>query len=341
MTEVTTSVNEKEWRYFLDSCNDASIFHTPEWKLFLEKTFSYEPHYLFSKDDNGNINGLLPLFYVKSRLTGNRLCSVPFSHICGPIGNKKVFSSLTDEAINTFDDSKARYIEIRDYVQPNKFDNHNSFSDYILDVSGSIDDLWMNLSRDVRKNIAKSKKKGVSVRATQDREDLKQFYELNCITKRRIGVPCHPWKFFKNMFDIFRENVSLYVVEYNGEIIAGGVRDFYKDTVTAKYSAANRKFSKLHVYNALNWKCIEDACNNKYKYYDMGRVSYDNKGLMFFKSRWGTTEIKLYYTFYPKNPMSLAENRDNLKYRLGTKVIRKMPLSIYQKFSNRLFGSFG
>ncbi|MCK4454653.1 GNAT family N-acetyltransferase, partial [Candidatus Parcubacteria bacterium] len=69
--------------------------------------------------------------------------------------------------------------------------------------------------------------------------------------------------------------------------------------------------------------------------------SYDNVGLINFKKRWGTVEKKLYYSCYPKNPESLTENRDNLKYKLGTKVIRKMPMPVYKKFSDAVFGSFG
>ena len=90
MTEIVTNVNEEQWSSFVHRCSSASIYHTPEWKNFLEKTFGYEPHYLFAKDENDNIAGLLPLFDVKSKLTGNRLCSVPFSHMCGTLVMKIV-----------------------------------------------------------------------------------------------------------------------------------------------------------------------------------------------------------------------------------------------------------
>ena len=341
MTEIVTNVSKEQWTSFLHRCSSATIYHTPEWKSFLEKTFGYEPHYLFAKDENENIVGLLPLFDVKSKLTGNRLCSVPFSHTCGPIGDNQSLSMLVDEAISIFDDSEAKFIEIRNPIKLNNFENINSYSTYILDVSKNIDEIWKNLSSNARRATRKSKKIGLHVRATNDISDLKIFYDINCMTKKKIGVPCHPWKHFKNMFDIFKGNILLYVVEYNDEIIAGGIREYYHETIIAGYAAADPNYVNLNPYNALNWKTIEDASNSGYKYYDLGRVSYDNKGLMFFKSRWGTTEKKLYYSFYPKNPMSLAENRDNFKYRIGTKIIRKMPLPLYEKFSDRIFGSFG
>lgn len=341
MIDIVKNVEEEEWKSFLNNCSEATIYHTPEWKQFLEKTFGYKSHYLFAKDNFGDIVGFLPLFYIKSKLTGNRLCSLPFSHTCGMLGDGSASSRLITEAISIFEGSNAKYIEIKDYVDSYNFQKQNSFSTYIIDISKDIDELWGNLSSNARRATRKSKKIGVVVRSTRNYNDLKQFYELNCMTKKNIGVPAHPWIFFKNLFDIFQDNVSLYVVEYNKEMIAGGIRFFYRDTVIGGYSASNPKYVDLNPYNALNWETIEYACKNGYKYYDLGRVSYDNKGLMFFKSRWGTVEKKLYYSFYPINPGSLTENRENLFYKFSTSLIQKTPMFLYKKFSDVVFVNFG
>ncbi|NQE53330.1 hypothetical protein C5S29_07030, partial [ANME-1 cluster archaeon GoMg3.2] len=135
--------------------------------------------------------------------------------------------------------------------------------------------------------------------------------------------------------------VYLYIARCDDEIIAGGVMEYFKDGVLYGYGAANSDYLKLHPYDAFIWKSIEDACVNGYKYFDFGRTSYDNVGLINFKKRWGTVEKKLYYSYYPKNPESLVENRENFKYKWGTKIIRRMPMPIYKKFSDVVFGSFG
>ena len=70
MVEIREQVSEGEWRRFLDVCSDATLYHTPEWKTFLEKTFDYKSLYLFAFDESGQLTGMLPLFEVKSRLTG-------------------------------------------------------------------------------------------------------------------------------------------------------------------------------------------------------------------------------------------------------------------------------
>lgn len=339
--EIVTNVKEEEWKKFLNIYT-TNIYCTPEWKKFLENTFGYKPYYLFAIDERGKIIGLLPLFYVKSKLTGNRLCSVPFSHICGTIGNVATSKDLVEKGIDLFNDLNADILEIREYMEFDGFQHTNTFFTHTLELSSSIGNVWQRLDKgSVRWAIKKSQQRGITVETTKIIEDIKEFYELNCETKREIGVPCHPWKFFKNLFNFMGDNVSLYVAKSNNEIIAGGIMEYYKDTVIYGYGAADSNHLDLYPYNAFIWKSIEDASKNGYIYYDFGRTSYANYGLINFKKRWGTIEKKLYYSSYPGNHMSLSENRDNFKYRMGTKAIRNIPMSIYKKFSDVVFGHFG
>ncbi len=181
----------------------------------------------------------------------------------------------------------------------------------------------------------------MEVSVTRNIEDLKSFFELNCITKKNIGVPAHPWKFFRNLFECLGDYEQLFLARYEGEIIGGGIREYYGSTVLAGYAASDPLYSKYNPFNAINWASIEDACRRGYKSYDLGRVSYDNKGLEFFKKRWGTTEKKLFYSYFPRNPVTLSGNRSCTKYKVATKVIQKMPLPLHKAFSDHVFGHFG
>lgn len=339
--EIIDYVPENEWKQFLDGRGDTTLYHTPEWKTFLEKTFDYKSRYLFAIDGGGQLVGMLPLFLVRSKLTGDRISSVPFSHECGPIGDSEAINSLLEYELALFDLSGAHYLEVRDMVNHNRFETLNSFSKYVLDLSVGHDQVWKNLSKNVRRGIQKSQNSGVTVHATQNIEDLKSFYELNCVTKRNIGVPAHPWKFFKNMFVYLGDYVRLFIAKYDGEVIGGGVREYYASSVTAGYAASNPDYSRFNTYNAINWASIVDALQRGYTSYDLGRVSYDNQGLEFFKKRWGTVEKKLYYSYYPRNPVTLSGNRTSLKYRVATKTIQKMPLFLHKALSERVFRHYG
>lgn len=337
MVEITDKVPEEAWNKFLATCDNATIYHTPEWKKFLEKTFDYESKYLFAKDECGDIIGLLALFYIRSKLRGNELCSIPFSYSSSYIGSESVENLLIDGGIYLYHKLNADSFEIRDKVNHDKFQIKNSFCVHTVGLSSNANEVWQKIGKGTRSSTKKPITKGLYVYSTKNMEDLKQFCELNCITKKKIGVPCHPWKFFKNMFELMNEYVILYVVKSNNEIIAGGIFEYFKDTVTFGYAACDPNYLDLRPNNLVVWKSIEDACANDYKYYSFGRTSYDNKGLIAFKERWGATETELCYSYYPEIPTSSIMNRDNFKYKLGRKVFREMPVKMYKPVSEILF----
>lgn len=341
MIDIVRNVKENEWKSFLNNCGEATIYHTPEWKQFLEKTFNYKAEYLFAKNESENIVGFLPLFYIRSKLTGDRLCSVPFSHRCGPLGTKDASNNLIEEAIHLFQESNLNSLEIRENIDNERFENMNYFNNYTLELPSKPNDIWTKLDRGCKRGITKAEKNGVSIETTRNKEDLKEFYEINAMGKRELGVPCHPWIFFRNYFDILGTHASLYVSRYKDEVIGGLIMGYFKDTMLSFYGASNSDYNKLYPNDALLWKCIVDACARDYKRYDAGRVHCSNTGLINYKKKWGTIETKLYYSNYPTKSNSLSENRESIKYKFASKVIEEMPLLMYKQFSSFVFRHFG
>jgi len=342
MVEIVRHITDEEWRHFLEGCSDATIYHTPEWKTFLEKTFDYDSHYLFATDDSGSLVGLLPLFHVKSRLTGNRLCSVPFSHECGCLGDLSARSALIDEAIGISKQNHIDKIEIRNPVGREGFQEVNAFCTHVLDLSEDPEYVWKKLDKgSVRWAIKKSENLGVTVTTSTHIEDLKEFYELNCATKQQLGVPCHPWKFFENLFSVMGDYVQLYLSGTGNRVIGGGIIEHYKNRVLYGYGAAEPGSLHFHPYHAFIWKSIEDACGQGQMFYDFGRTSYENTGLIQFKKKWGTSEKKLYYSVFPGSSKQSLPDRKSFMYQLGGSVIRRMPMTVYTKFSDVVFPHFG
>ena len=335
-------IRSDQWIHLLESSNDATMYHTPEWKNFLQSTFHYKPRYLFAQNDSGTLTGMLPLFQVDGTIGGSRLCSTPFAHDCGPIGTKEVRDELICAAIDLGKELQLKNLEIRDTVLSEHLNGVNNFSTFILPLSKNIPDVWKRLDKgSIRWAITKSKKSNVSVDITNDTESLKQFYELNCITKKELGVPCHPWNFFENLFTNFGENVSLYSARYDSQIIGGGIMTRFKDSVLYGYGAADPHYLKMHPYNAFIWKSIEDACISGGKNFDFGRTSYENTGLIQFKKKWGTVEKKLTYSYYPRQPGLSGMHRNSFLYRIANRCFQMMPMQVYKSISGKIFGSLG
>ena len=336
MEVVINKVKEENWNEFLKKTKNVTVYHTSQWKKVLEESFGYKPYYLFVVDDNGSILGFLPLMKVKSLLLGSRLSCLPLAHRCGYVGDPTFLEMVLNRAVELYEEVLSKgTLEVRD-TMGGHFNKVCNFSTYVLELSGSTDEVWRKLNRSsVRRAIKKSMRLGVNVEISNSLEDLKSFYELNCQNKKRKGVPCHPLKFFKNLFKYMPQYSRLYLAKIDGEIIGGGIMLFFKDTVIYGYGAAKDSMLKYHPYHAFLWRAIEDAIKEGFRFFDFGRVSTENKGLADFKKRWGTKEVQLCYSYYPKHTFSEKSNIRNNKIVL--KLVQHSPMWIYKIGSNWIF----
>ncbi len=338
---IVTNVGVSEWTAFLETV-PSTVYHTPQWKQLMEKVFNYTPFYLFALGEHDEIVGFLPLFKMKGLLSASRLCSVPFSHSCGPLGTMEAKDLLLSGATKLTNEGEDEYLEIRDSIGSTLFKEYNAFSTFYLDLDLDPLNVWKKLDKgSVRWAIKKAEKQGVLVETTRDIESIKKFYELNCLTKRAIGVPCHPWLFFKTLFDLFGENVQLYLAKKGVNVIGGGIFLYHGEQVLYGYGATNPEHLKDYPYNAFLWCSIKDACEMGYRYFDFGRTSYADTGLSQFKKHWGTTEKKLHYSFFPNDAHENVIDRNKAWFFLAKQSIQRIPLPLYKVVSARTFSYFG
>ncbi|MCJ7635677.1 GNAT family N-acetyltransferase [Candidatus Bathyarchaeota archaeon] len=334
--ELNPAVSKEEWQAYVESHPQGLMSHLPQWQEVLVESFHHKPFYLFARDEGGRLCGLLPLFQIRSMLTGNRLVSLPISQICGPIADSEgILNELVRKASDLCHDLGCHYLELR-MAEPRSFGLPSSdyFSTYVLDLSEA-QAVWRKLDqKSVRWAINKARKDGlVVVRVSSTDEDLKYFYQLNQKTKRRLGVPGHPLAFLKNMCSKMDKFTKLYLAEFEGRAIAGIITLSFKDTVNYAYAASDDRYLKYHPNNLLVWQAIEESCNQGYHYFDFGKTSQDNEGLARFKKHWGTEPKKLYYYYYPHLPRLMSANREGVKYRLITSLWRRTPLFLTRVLS--------
>lgn len=332
--KIVNNVKKEHWNEYLKYDINASIYHTPEWKKILEKSYKYKSMYKFAIDDSDNIVSMLPLLHIKSKILGNRLCCLPFSHKCGPLGSQKAKNILIEEIIKTI--SPSTNLEIRDTINKNIFHSNLLYVTHTIDLNKKIEEIWKNMDKSsVRWSINNSKLKKVNISKSHEKEDIEQFYELNCHTKKNKGVPCHPKKFLLNLFKYLNNNVTMYKATHNEEYISGGIMLNFNRNVIYGYGAALTNKLYLHPYHALIWKSIQDSHDNKFLTYDFGRTNINNKGLYKFKSKWGTQIHQLEY-----NTIYTSENNNHI-YKISQLFLKNIPLGPYKIISNLVFKEGG
>ena len=112
----------------------------------------------------------------------------------------------------------------------------------------------------------------------------------------------------------------------------------HKDTVVYKYSASNPNYlSKVTPNHLLTWTAIEGACLEGYRYFDFGRTSPDNSGLMRYKEMWGVQTDNLPYYYYPEVKGATSKKEKQFSYRIMTGIWRYLPDPIVEFIGPKIF----
>ena len=74
------------WDQLIRDFSNYTLFHSISWLKSISESYGYTPLALIVKQDE-KIDLILPLFEVKSIITGKRGVSLPFTDFCDPLTN--------------------------------------------------------------------------------------------------------------------------------------------------------------------------------------------------------------------------------------------------------------
>jgi lipid II:glycine glycyltransferase (peptidoglycan interpeptide bridge formation enzyme) len=299
---------DSRWDEFVARHEKGTIFHTSAWAAVIKEAYNYLPSYYVLEDEAGQFIAGIPLYLVRSRLTGVRFICLPFSDYCYPLGNDSAdITLLLNSVKEKIKAGAASYLEIRGWqnraIPPQSEMVTREYNlRHILDLEPSADILKERFHHSVRRGIHQAEKRGVTVRMTHTEADLHHFFELNVATHKKLGVLPQPHAFFKALYRhvISQDLGFLAMAEWDGKVIAGVLFLKYKDTIYYKFNASVKNYLQKRPNHLIIWEAIRYTCANGYKYFDFGRCPFEEEGLRTFKCRWGSQEINLPYYYYPK-----------------------------------------
>lgn len=317
--------------------DSATIFHHPAWQKTIAKAYGFKPGYImFDEQSSANASYVLPVMQVKRHVW----VSLPFTDYCMPsTGSAYSAIDLRDTLNQLRKNLCARTMEIR-WPLPageNAFLGE-SFYWHKTALSPDPDSVFKRFKRtQVQQCINKAEKDGVMVRKGTSWEYVMLFYRLHLQTRRRLGVPIQPLRYFRSMWkNIIDQDLGYILLAYQGEqLLAGAVFLHWKHTLTYKYSASDDRFWKLRANNLMLWYAIRWGCENGYQVFDWGRTDLEDEGLRDFKLGWGSEEQMLQYTILADHPPRLA-SRGRLRKAMKI-IIQHSPLFVCRIMGELLY----
>lgn len=315
------------------------IFNSYEWISTLQQTYKYKAWSITHHGTN-NESSNLPVLEVDSELTGRRGISLPFTDNCEPnCSNPAHYRKLLDELIRFGHARSWKYFEVRGGSKFLKNETPSSqFYTHRLAIADKPEQLVKKFSSSTRRNIKKAEKNGVQIDRTPSGDNLKSFYELQCITRKRHGLPPQPFLFFQNIKSNLLDKGlgTIITAKYQNEPIASAIFLHKGQKAVFKYGASNVVHQNLRANNLVMWQAIKHFATIGFHSIDFGRSSMHNDGLRRFKLGWGTTEkISRYYKYdFAKNQFIKAPDHSEGWH---TKVFCRLPIPILKQIGKFVY----
>lgn len=323
--------DNSKWENYVRSHEEAHIYHQLKWKKIIESTFGHPSVYLIAQE-NDIVKGLLPLFLVKSRLFGKVLVSLPFVDRGGLLADDEpTAEALVEKTIAMAQSEQVDFLELRspkEITHPSLFTSSHKVN-FILPCDMAAEVLWKkHLKKNVKNKVRIAKKKQVIVDIGHDQKYIEDFYQVYCSHMRYLGTPVYPKKFFLLLLQEFSENVKIFLAKQGHKIIGGKIILAFKDTLYFFSQYSLREYDEFHPNNILYWAAIEYACNNGYKFCDMGRSNIGS-GTSVFKKQWGAEMRPLFWQYYlnkaKRYPLMSPRNP---KFSQAVQLWRRLPLQL-------------
>jgi CelD/BcsL family acetyltransferase involved in cellulose biosynthesis len=305
-------LDDPNWMSFVAGRPETTPFHLPAWAELLCECYGYRGFALVMVNGDRVALAGMPVVEKAAPLTRRkRWVSLPFTDQCAPLVATPQAEALFAEGLeDLYAASGIDRLEVRAKLALESGRHVSSAVRHSLRLEPDAREVLRGVSKSEAQHAARAKRKGVTVRAATRAEDVDRvFYGLQLETRRRLGVPIQPRRFYTLLWRRMLEpdHGFLLLAYHEGLPIAGAVFLRAKDTLVWKYGASLKSHWSLRANPLILWTAIEHGCATGAAVLDFGRTELSHESLRVFKRSWGTEETALTYTILGRPEKTQSE----------------------------------
>jgi FemAB-related protein (PEP-CTERM system-associated) len=327
--------NFPEWDGYLLGRDIQYPYFLSSFREVIEETFGHQAVYLIAWDGT-NVRGVLPIFFMRSRLFGRLFATLPFFTYGGVVADDPVTrAALLNRGVEEARCRNASFWIIRqgDEGQQADVEGRGGFylrsdkANVLLSLPGSEQELWGGFQSKLRSQIRRAEKNGLVCR-DGDQEEIGSFYRVFSSNMRDLGTPVYPLRFFSSILEKW-EKSRIFTIWKGGIPVGGAFLIGWRDRLEIPWASTDRKYNSLAPNMLLYASVLRYAIREGYKVFDFGR-STPGEGTHKFKLQWGGQEHRLPWLYWAADGEPPVLNRRNRKFTLLSELWKKMPLPAAQ-----------
>ena len=286
----------KEWDEFVSRYTDL-IFYQSIWSRVLKEGLRGQPLYFYLRE-GGEIVAGLPGVLLNFKIFKILYASIPYGNF---IGNKSYFLSFM-EFLNK-EIAKRRIDQLRltesPFSEPYAPESFTRISAKctLLDLRGyHKKKIWEGYKKNIRRDVRKAQKSGVTIRVGDSRESIHILYKLYLASmERNRAMAKYPLRWFEAIYEIVAEKglSAVLLAELNGTPIAGVVLVHSPFSTHYFHNGSRHEFLKFCPNELLVHSSIENALEKKISFFDFMGSDPKDLSLLRFKEKWGSHSLDL------------------------------------------------
>lgn len=171
---------------------------------------------------------------------------------------------------------------------------------WVLDITKPEDEIFKNMRKTTRYMIRRAIKEKVSIKISEDLEDITSLYNLQKLTAKRHKFVPFSLNFFQSHFSAFAhvKKIKVFKALYQEKLLSIAMIVFYGDRAVYHYSASSDDYSNIGASYLLQWEVIKYAKSIGLKLYDFwgiapnGNPKHRFAGVTLFKKGFGGFEVR-------------------------------------------------
>jgi hypothetical protein len=314
-----------EWDAFIEAAGGrfAHAYHLTAWREVHRRAYGREPIYLGARDANGELTGALPLVVHGGALRGLAASLKPGARAAGP--TRRLSSVIRGGPVGSDAGARGELL-----ASACRMVDEQGFTDLTIETDvpgceqlvpglqaapdspawltalptdpGELLTTWRKQSRNLWRNLAKARDRGVVVRPVGSRMDLWRFYRQYVQAMRRHRAVPRSWLEVRWAHRLLApsQRCGAWLAEYRGEVVAGVMFLSVGDSIELLYGGSDPRANDVRPMHAVYWHAIEWAIANGKTVIDWGTAPVDSS-LGNFKRQWGAEPVESFrYTYAPR-----------------------------------------
>jgi GNAT acetyltransferase-like protein len=324
------SPDSDEWRAFASEHATSPLQH-PAWLDTLRDAYRLPARIAALVDARGSIVAGMPM--VRSRLPWRkRWTSLPFTDALEPVA---VDRDSRDRLLGAVAEQAAgEPVVVRTRAALPGWFARQVGTVQVIDLSDGAAGVLSGADSHHRRSVNRAHRgdTGLTARLVTSRtEFLGPGLALVARSRRRLGAPTQPRRYWSRMWDLHERGEALTIGVYVGEnLAASGTFLLGNDHAVYKYGASDSATRHLRTNFLMFATAFDQLAARGVRSMDFGVTDLDNTSLRDFKARWGGEEQPAYFSATDERMLP-----DTLEPGpLLTKVIQRSPV-----FAGRAVGS--